>query len=158
MPKRPSGIGTVWMGYNKKYLHGPRFTNPDTLKRMWVQGHEKRFPRYVMGETHAGKTVIQSILRPVYPGETPKLLKVMLWHKQEREYVLDGTIRPFATYDHKRYAVYSLALDRATLNSLCRRIKHTHNYRVRERQIGRNKIFVIYRTQKRGATNVRIRA
>jgi hypothetical protein len=149
MAIKPKMVGTLWLGFNKLFVHGPRFYNPDLMKRLWVQGSDKRHPRYVMGETANGGVLIQSILRPVYPGESSFFNKLIVWDEQVRGYVFPRLrIRPFATFQRQKYSCYSFAFDPKTLNMLINHIALKNYYRVRELMADGIKVFVIYRRRK----------
>ena len=145
--KRPTEIGSMWMGANKRLIHGPRFFDPRNMKRIWLQTGDKSYPRYLLGETNSGAVVIQSVLRPVYPGEMPYFDRLIRWNGHEYEFPT-LKIRPFATYEHAKYTFYSFSFTRSILESLINHVNVKNYYRVKDINASGIKIYVLYRRGK----------
>lgn len=148
MPKRPRKIGSMWMAWNMKYIHGPRFKDPTKLNRIFIRGLNPNFPRYKLGVTDSGKTVIQSVYRKVRPEEKQYLKKLIEWDGDQ--YIFPKLrFKPFITINGKRWAFYAFVLDKKSLKKFKDQLAKRYQVRVRQRKANGIKIYTIYRGAKK---------
>jgi len=140
---RPKQIGSLWISEKKKFIHGPRFRQPSKFKRIWVRGLNRSKPRYKMGLSKSDTPLIQSVFRPVYPGEWKYLRKISEW--DGRQYIFPKMkIPPYLHFVKKRYQYYSFAFDKKILEKLIRYISRRYNYRTKNLVVNNVTVMRIY--------------
>lgn len=137
------------MGWNRKFIHGPRFISPKKLKDIFTQGLNQNMPRYVMGFDKKDSLLkIQSVIRPIFPGEEAKIKSMILWDGTE---FIFPTLRisPMMTIDGKEFSFYSFAFDKQVLKMLLDNIREKHNYRIKKRTVSEYDMYFIYQRLKK---------